>query len=271
MRIFDLLAIQSSEVSPDISKVHLATSDGPNNPLHLYFADKFNEWQQWQSKKNFERQFVVSLIAMPESNQWLLAGVYRSCGCEWIESKEMYQYQLRALPEYAEVSGRLVAEFVRRGRQSYLNAENWTEKIILSQFHRKKLSIGRFPGYRMVNLSRLELETVVSNSLESWRTALSSVAGIYLIADTVSGQLYVGSASGEGGIWQRWSNYVATGHGGNVALRALMGKHGRDRVRSFCYSVLEIADIHMSKDDVLVREGYWKKILLSHAHGLNAN
>jgi hypothetical protein len=37
------------------------------------------------------------------------------------------------------------------------------------------------------------------------RGALSSVAGVYLISDTLDGRLYVGSASGQGSFWQRWS------------------------------------------------------------------
>jgi hypothetical protein len=271
MRVFDFLSIQNSEVIPERSKVHLATSNGFENPLDVYFAGKFNEWQQWQSKKNFERDFVVSLIALPAWNEWLLAGVYRSIGSKWIESESLYQYQLVAMPEFEELSGRLVAGFARSGRQPYLNAEIWADNIQISEFLREKLSIGEFPGYRKVDLSRSELEIVINQSLESWRTALSNVAGIYLISDTESGELYVGSASGEGGIWQRWSAYVATGHGGNVELRKLLLDHGQERAQKFRYSVLEITDVHMSEEDVLSRESHWKNVLMSRTHGLNAN
>ena len=271
MRILDLLSMQNAEVIPENSKVHLASWNGSENPLDVYFAGGFNDWQQWQTKKNFERRFVISLIALPTSNQWLLTGVYRSFGSEWIEKEGLHLYRLQALPEFDTLSGRLIAEFARSGRQSYLNAENWANDILLSEFLREKLSIGEFPGYRMIDLRRAELETVVKQSHESWRTALSNVAGVYLISDTESGRLYVGSASGEGGIWQRWSDYVANGHGGNVGLKKLISEEGPNRVHSFRYSVLEITDVHMSENDVLLRETHWKNILLSRTHGLNAN
>ena len=271
MRIFDLLAIVSEVITPERSKIHLATWNGNEDPLDVYFAGKFNEWQQLQSRRNFEREFVVSLIALPSSNQWLLAGVYRSGGSTWFEPEQMYNYQLDPVAEFDELAGRVVADFERTGRQSYLNAENWAEELRLSEIRRERLSIGEFPGYRKIDLSRSELETVIGHSLESWRTALSNVAGIYLISDTESGQLYVGSASGEGGIWKRWSEYAATGHGGNVELKKLLKENDTERVQAFRYSVLEITDIHMSEDDVLERESHWKNILLSRAHGLNGN
>ena len=60
----------------------------------------------------------------------------------------------------------------------------------------------------------------------SWQAALSSISGVYLILDTKTGKTYVGSAYGEGGIWQRWSCYAETGHGRNVELIALLQSKG---------------------------------------------
>ena len=33
----------------------------------------FDEWQTWQTRRNFEREFVLSLIQLPERNKWLFA------------------------------------------------------------------------------------------------------------------------------------------------------------------------------------------------------
>lgn len=97
------------------------------------------------------------------------------------------------------------------------------------------------------------------------------MGGVYLISDTESGALYVGSASGAGGIWQRWTDYAATGHGGNVELKVIVNGSGFDRARRFRFSILEIADIHTGDADVLEREAHWKRVLLSRSHGLNGN
>lgn len=54
-----------------------------------------------------------------------------------------------------------------------------------------------FPGFDRVRISHDVLRDVVDDSrYASWRTALLSVQGIYLIADTSTGKLYVGKADG---------------------------------------------------------------------------
>ena len=171
----------------------------------------------------------------------------------------------------SELTGRLVASFTRPGRQSYLVAENWVEQITLAEVYPRRLSIGAFPGFRSIDLSFDELGLIVGQGLESWRSALSNVAGVYLISDTETGKLYVGSASGMGGFWSRWSAYATTGHGGNVELRALVNGGGLDRAKPFRFSILEIADIHTGEADVIARECHWKRVLLSRSHGLNGN
>ena len=271
MHIFELMAIMNPRISPVKAKVHLATWNGKDNPIDVYMAGNFDEWQRWQTRKNFERKFVVSLISLPGQDRWLFAGAYHSNGTKWLEDHSLYYYELTEDQNCKEMNGRLVVSFSRPGRQSYLNAENWAEKIALSEILAEQLSIGGFPGFKAVNLTKDELDLIVRQSLESWRTALSNVAGVYLISDTESGRTYVGSASGEGGIWQRWLCYSADGHGGNIELRRLLGEVGLERAKKFRYSILEIADLHASQDDILKRESHWKDILMSRTYGLNAN
>lgn len=106
----------------------------------------------------------------------------------------------------------------------------------------------------------------------SWKSALSSVGGVYLIVDTLAGKAYVGSASGVGGIWQRWRAYAETGHGGNAELRDLLDRLGGDYRINFQYSVLEIADPQAQIDHICSRESHWKEILMSRTpFGYNAN
>jgi len=271
MRMFDLLAILNPSIRPDEAKLHLATWNGVENPFDVYLAGKFDEWQRWQTRKNFERKFVVSLISLPGTDRWLFAGVHHSTAPEWVEERKEYRYELTEDQSCKEMNGRLVAAFHRPGRQSYLNAENWADELLVSEILAEQLSIGEFPGFKAVNLTKEELELIVRQSLESWRTALSNVAGVYLISDTLSGKLYVGSASGEGGIWQRWSCYAADGHGGNIELRKLLSEQGVERAKKFRYSILEIADLHASYQDILDRESHWKDVLMSRTYGLNAN
>lgn len=271
LRALDLLRLMDPEVTADRSKVHLATWNGEEDPLDVYLQGRFDEWQKWQYRRNFGRGFVISLIKMSGVNRWLFAGVHNSNGCEAPNERGLHYYHLHERPGCAELHGRLVIEFARSGRQSYLNADGWVDRMYVGEILPKKLSIEAFPGFRAVNIPKAHLDLVVAQSSESWRSALSSVAGVYLISDTTTGALYVGSASGEGGIWQRWCCYAATGHGGNVELRALLEREGAQRAAAFRYSVLEIADIHAADVDVLTRESHWKRVLRSRDYGLNGN
>lgn len=269
IRIFDLLKLMEPNIAPEETKIHLATWNGENNPLDLYLAGNFPEWQRWQTKRNFEKRFVISLIALPTPNKWLFGGAYTAAGCE--EKQSNYYYQLDEISSCTQMNGRLIAYFERPGRQSYLKGDRWVDQILLSEISAERLRISAFPGYRAINLSKEELDIITTQGIESWKAALSSVAGVYLISDTKSGKLYVGSASGAGGIWQRWQAYSATGHGDNVELKQLIKVEGQSRSSHFRFSVLEIADLHESRESVLHRESHWKSVLLSREHGLNAN
>ena len=256
MLIFDLLKLMNPAITPEQSKIHLATADAQGDPIVKYLGGEFNEWQRQQSKKNFERKFVVSFIARPEANQWLFAGVYVSNTSSWVEAKKHWHYDLREDPLCTEMNGRMVASFKRSGRQAYLNADSCATKLLLSEVTAQSHSIDDFPGFKAVKLTKAELDLVIKQSLTSWRSALSSVAGTYLIADTATGKLYIGKATGEGGIWQRWKDYASDGHGDNEKLKKLLNEEGSDRAKDFIYSVLEIADTHASEEDVLARESH---------------
>ena len=97
------------------------------------------------------------------------------------------------------------------------------------------------------------------------------MAGVYLITDTKTGKLYVGSASGEqGGIWGRWSEYARTKHGGNKRLQELITADS-DYCSNFQYSILEVFPIKRDRHEVLEYEQLYKKKLWSIQFGLNDN
>ena len=120
------------------------------------------------------------------------------------------------------LDGRLIVRFERPGRQAYLLGENWAQKIEVAEILAEKRHGAEFPGFRRAMLTKKALDIVVKQRIESWRSALASVAGVYVIADRQNGKLYVGSATGEGGIWDRWKAYAETGHGDNKELKDLL-------------------------------------------------
>lgn len=273
MLAFDLIRVLDPEVSLERTKIHLATWNGCDDPLALFRAGKFEPWQASQNRRNFERDFVLSLIAMPGRARWLLGGVYKRRGCEPNsgEGPNAVIYDLVARPNCEELKGRLVCTFERRGRQPYLLAEAWAERISVAELLAERMSVEEFPGFKAVHLRNADLAVIVRHQVASWRVALSSVSGVYLITDAHTGRLYVGSAYGVDGFWQRWSTYAANGHGGNRELGKLINEEGERRVEAFHYSILETTDVGTKKEDVISRESHWKRVLGSRARGLNAN
>ena len=272
MKLFDILKLELPALKPEDCKIHLAVCCNGSDPLDAFLEGNFPEWQSWQSRRNFQWPYIISLIQMG-GDRWLFAGVHSSHGCDWDDDEERWHYKTKALPEFDALTGRLVIQFSRSGRQSYLNAENWADQMQVGELMARRLEIEGFPGFSNVILPKQKLDIIVAQEIESWKSALASVAGVYLITDTKTGRHYVGSAYGEGGIWGRWVAYSWSGHGSNKILNDLLQKEGTDYSRNFQFSILETADTNASKDDVLARETHWKNKLCSReCHGgYNAN
>lgn len=126
-----------------------------------------------------------------------------------------------------------------------------------------------FPGYHDFALDFPTLRRVVSDPrYVKWQAALEAVKGVYVIADTMSGKLYVGKADGSQRILGRWTTYATDGHGGNVELRALLDKDPH-HAHHFRYSLLEVFPPHTPQAEVDRAESHYKKALLTVEFGLN--
>ncbi len=271
MNLFTLLETLDPEATPNRCKLHLAGWNGKEDPLDVYLEGGFDEWQSVQNHQNFNRDFVVALIALSETDLWLFAGLHAVLGVSSTTGRHPFRYRTDRRPQLEEFDGRLVVRFRRPGRQSYLLAEKWTSDLQVHEIRPRKLEVAEFPGYPSVLLTKRQLDLIVERRVPSWKSALSAVGGVYLITDAETGKLYVGSATGDEGLWDRWCTYSKTGHGGNRDLRNLLRDNGNDYMQHFRFGVLEIADRRAGPDDILRRESHWKELLQSRAHGYNAN
>ncbi|SDP29937.1 hypothetical protein SAMN04515671_3623 [Nakamurella panacisegetis] len=128
-----------------------------------------------------------------------------------------------------------------------------------------------FPGFDRVLITYAELQSVISDArYGGWRTALGSVQGIYLIADTSTGQLYVGKADGGERILGRWSAYARDGHGGNIALKELTGLNSAHAAH-FQFSILRVFGPSVPSAEIDEAESHFKDALLTRRYGLNRN
>jgi hypothetical protein len=187
-------------------------------------------------------------------------------------------YDLELLPLHSEYIKRLIVKLDQPlGRQVYLRRYEGLQAQLQPEVYElaPDTKLGTFSGYQNVRLRHHELQRIIANDEPSWKDALSSVKGVYVITDLSSGRLYVGSASGEAnGLWQRWSGYAHLKNltGGNLELERMRVELGDAHiVENFQYSILEIFDPKTRVDVIVQRESFWKQALDTRAHGMNRN
>jgi hypothetical protein len=212
----DILPISN----PTDYKVHFARWNGMEQPLEAWTRNR-EEWLGWQEyrpgRNDFNRKFIFSLMQFyHEVDSWLFGGMFR------VLADRGDSYEVELSPEGANFVGRLKLRLEYRDRKTRVNFENHYPLFEVQEILREPYSGQRFPGYENIDLSFDELETIIRNERTDWKTALQSIKGVYLITDRSSGGRYVGAAYGDVGVWSRWCSYVATSHGGNAGLLALL-------------------------------------------------
>ena len=269
LKLIDL--IRSAGIELDTFKIHFA-SGKEVSALERYIDGSFMKWQERQRRRCFGRKYVLSLIHLG-GHRWLFAGLYKVRGINkgmW-EKKPCYFYDMIEIDNLEHLSGRAIIRFDKTFRYFYPNGEEYSDKLIVAAIREQRMTIGEFPGFNNILLSHTSLKTIVRESTPSWKTVLSNVAGVYVITDRKNGKLYVGSAYGAGGIWDRWADYAKIGHGGNKELKRILRENGTDYAQNFQFSILEVCDLNSSNDYVLGRETHWKDVLLTRKSGLNKN
>lgn len=238
-------------------KVHCAI--GRNKiyePLNAFKLDRFKEWQEHQTKKNFQRPYILSLIYYGK-DEWLFAGIYVSHKVSDHPNKKGFLYDTELTDIGYEYIGKAIFRFKKEFRQSYLCLERYLDQFELLELNRDPCKIS-FPGYDKVDVSWQDLNDLIET--ESWKTALENQKGVYLITDTHTGKRYVGKASGDEMLLGRWRNYIKNGHGNNAEFKSLDFDYIK---KYFKYSILEIFKPTTSESVILERESWWKDVLLS--------
>jgi hypothetical protein len=225
----------------------------------------FERYQGTQHTKNLAKlkgRYWAGFVA-PSPGSTMFVGLYEVVACLGEDPDEpgCYRYDCRRVPladaQGRDYEGRL---FIHWGDSSssmrawVQRADNQNKPIIEV---RPKYQEEAFPGPLLFSSRLSELEALPPG----WRQVLTTLTGVYALACTRTGELYVGSAGGVDGFLGRWRGYAANGHGGNVGLR--------DRERSDY--VVSILDTVGTRDagDLLAMEDAWKRKLLSVDLGLN--
>lgn len=245
----------------------------------IYRADQFDFYQSIQRQPVFQGcDQIVSFLGRPGIHA-VFVGVYDVDGVEepcdralpdgfpfpHMNTTNCYRYDLQMNDRFTDLRDRLVIDWGRGTRtwvQHYRNGVKPVVEVLPQGYVR------RFPGFMDVVLSYDELVKIINNPVphRDWHRMLGSVAGVYLILDTKTGNQYVGSAYGARGLLGRWQTYANTVHGGNNQLQALV-----ERPRDLQFAILQTLPLTLTAREVIEYEVLHKQKLGTRAHGLNGN
>ena len=264
----------------DQYKVHFAKNSYGTEPLDVFMSD-FEEWKDWNrwsnGRNDFNRKYIFSLINFyPEYDTWLFGGIWEITKTDWSnfdKDNNPFPYTIELCHDYENLIGRLKIRYSHRDRMVRNKMEEYFSSLILKEILPERYSIESFPGYKKLDVRFRTLENAIKQDSVAWKNALQ-VKGIYLITDESTGKKYVGKASGEYGFWQRWKDYISSGHGGDVELIDLINNNnGIDYARkNFKFTLLEIVESAFG-NELNDRENYWKNALTTRDSrvGLNRN
>ncbi|OOE56970.1 GIY-YIG nuclease family protein [Salinivibrio sp. IB282] len=230
-------------------------------------VDKLISYQKEQSNPVFSNcDYILSFVGQ-EGTKALFLGIFKVEGVE--ERNGKYHYDLKALNELSSFKDRVVIDWgdaTRNWHQWFDKNEKFVVEILPEGY------LGDFPGLLNIVLEFNELEKLVRNPNANltWYHRLSSINAIYMILDEENGNQYIGSACGNLGLWQRWSEYVKTKHGNNKSLIELY-RNNKDCYKNFTFSVLQTLPSNVGKGEIEKLENLYKKKFGTKSFGLNEN
>ena len=220
----------------------------------------------YKGKKSYKKnQTTIGLLRIsPKGDLWLLFHIGRVT--KDLDLRDAMGYEFESLIEYNKFIGRVIVKYKNTSQAVIRNASSFIDQCEVYQILPDIFDNDIFPGYDNVNVSWKELSRVIEK--ESWKTALQNQKAVYLITDINNGKMYVGSASGQYMLLNRWQCYVDNGHGGNIELKKLSKDYIEENFR---YSILDMFKSKTDDQIILSRASWWKNTLLTRKFGYNAN
>ncbi len=248
---------------------------GPGGTTFQLSQENRVAWQQFEAvqgiirRKEFSGKYWASFVVRPDGQTLFVRlseatylGLNKGVSFSPISHKShepgtVDTYLIKELIEWSGLSQRLIIDW-GKGTRSWVQRADRQDKPIIELM--QDISEPIFPGFEKFMCRLSDLDALPS----SWITALKAVSGIYLLTCPKTREQYVGSASGEHGLWGRWIQYAANNHGGNIKLK------NRDN-SDFQLSILEITSFTSTLDEIIDKENIWKQKLQSRDMGLNSN
>lgn len=235
-------------------------------------------------KKRLSSEDVVFEFIEIDTHKWLFIGAYQiidlnADGFNEVKHEHFRYANAKKLKEFESFNGRLVVNFTNKPQQFYYTSDDVINSVVVSEILPEPyLNMEeKFTGYENVRKDYNSLKRVIDS--RDWKENLSNVFGVYVLTDMNTGKQYIGSATGNNGIYGRWSVYLNKGYDDtnkdypNKKLKELVKTKGIKYIKdNFQYSIMEIfPKTELGKTKALERENYWKEVLKTRDFGYNDN
>ena len=214
-------------------------------------------WCWYGTKRNFQPDNWVFIFVRIADDEWLFISA-----AEIVELTDDWA-KVNVLERFQPFFGRVIIKCKKGNTYAryIFNLSKYLDNAVVKEILPCVYSGEVFEGYDRVHLPYSRLEDIFSGKiLPTYFEALQKITGVYCLTDTHTGKLYIGSATGEGGVAQRWGNYLDSKHGGNKKLIELYDDKGQEYFEKyFTYTLLEYFGLSYDPIKVIEREQYWKK------------
>ena len=282
----DLLIKQKFDLEKVMVMRHSPTEPELRKVLPWLAVDKpevFNAYQQCQTpsaeKALAKADFVASFIGHSDKAIWV--GLYRRGNSRPINAAQLWDIPaIQELKPFG-ITGTRGSSSSPNGSTSNCSPSakigkarlvvkwppgmlwwRWAKSndFIVHAIHEDSVFDKKMPSWDQLSLTWADLKVLPNR----WQAELSHWRVVYFIFDRTDGKGYVGSASGNENLLQRWQNYADTGHGGNIKLK-------ERNPENFVFTILQRTSPDMEKADVERLESSWKDRLHTRQFGLNDN
>jgi hypothetical protein len=269
----DLLRLPDQELAN--TKVRFNVPAPNANPIDVFKRNPEEINSDWFLHRNKNNVFDVGQIGIClvriSGDRWLFTTV-KTITADNGKHGDV-AYEAREWEQFCGLYGRVIVKFHKTFQVPAVNAISVMPQLEVLEVLPDLFDDDGFPGYDKVCLSYERLHRILDRGLRDWTSALENQKGVYVITDTASGKLYVGSATAENGmLLKRWSDYIYNGHGEDVALKEVVEELGFDYIKqNFQYTLLENYNSRIDDHVILSRESWWKNALGSREFGYNRN
>lgn len=238
-------SIQNTRVEAQMARAtHGAAFIGHKVGLALFVGLYKNEGAHTVSQDSIRQdpdQIALCALGMEESEGYRI---------------DVKRFTLQLCDQLIELKGRLVVTWPPPA----LSWARWADRdFLVYALNENSALVTKTGRWEDVTVTYAELRQRVV----MWEHDLARWRGIYYIFDTKRNAGYVGSASGQDNIWQRWTRHAEVG--GDAE-----GFHGHDP-DGLVFTILEPVSPSTPKKAVELLEANWKRRLHTTTHGLNRN